>query len=55
MQRNRKLSAADLCKRFDLESVSLPDGWHDVSNWRDAYRKPELRKRIHTIISKDRK
>jgi len=53
-QQHRKLRAAELCKRFDLESVSLPDGWHGVGNWRDAYKDPKLRKRIHTIISKDR-
>jgi hypothetical protein len=55
VQQHRKLSAADLCKRFDFESVRVPEGWHGVSKWCDAYKKPELRKRIRTIISKDRK
>jgi hypothetical protein len=56
---NPKLNSQELCGRFDLASVPLPAAWTTleapVSRWSDAYRRTDLRKRIQTIISKEKR
>lgn len=51
---NHDKSAPKICEALDGEDVSLPGGkgWDQVNNWRDAYKLPQLRKRIDTLISK---
>jgi hypothetical protein len=56
--RNPKLPTASMCKRFDLDSVPLPEGWreqYDVENWVSAWNKSRLRSLINSIVSKDRR
>lgn len=56
---NPGMSSAELCKRFDYQQVPLPGGWHEkcpeVRTWDQAYRIRDLRKRIHTLISKHKR
>ena len=53
--RNLAFSHAELCARFDFENVLLPPSFEHTTSWKDAYKKPEFRSRIQTIISKDRR
>ena len=57
IQRNPRMKASDLCGRFDVGELKLPPNWETefgVRDWVSAYRKPRLRSRIDTMISKDR-
>lgn len=50
-----RMTAKQLCKRFDTEEVPLPNDWDEefaVKKWADAYKNPALRSRIDTIVSK---
>ncbi len=50
----RSLSDEDICKRLDMDSVSVPDNWENVQTWSEALRSPQYRSNVHTILSKDR-
>lgn len=51
------MSARKLCNEFDFQGIKPLDHWHDrfhVTKWAEAYKKPTLRKRIDSLISKVR-
>jgi len=50
---NPQFSAEQLCRRFDLDGIPVP--FAGETSWADAYKKPDLRQKIHVILSKDRK
>ena len=53
---NRYVSASEMCEIFDRERVPLPRRWSDAGfpSWTKAYRNSNYRRRIDTLISKDR-
>jgi hypothetical protein len=57
VDQNTNMTAGQLCKQFDFQRISLPGRWFEqcnVKRWVEAYRIPQLRKRIDTMISKTR-
>ena len=58
VRQNPRLRASELCKRFDFETVELPSKFtseFEVKAWEEAYKIPQLRQRIDTMVSKDKK
>lgn len=49
---NRALSAEQLCKRFDLDGIVAP--WPDFPGWVKGVRDTRFKRRIWTMISKDK-
>jgi hypothetical protein len=54
---NPDLEAREMCQLFDHEYVPLPLKWRGAGfrSWAEAYQGPEIRSRIHVLISKDRR
>ena len=54
---NPGVPAEEMCEIFDRQHVPLPARWlaSGFKTWREAYRNPSYRDRIHTVISKDRR
>jgi hypothetical protein len=48
--------ARDMCEIFDRESLPLPVRWREAGlrSWANAYKRPDYRRRIDVLISKDR-
>lgn len=58
ISQNQDKSAAELCKLFDYHTLPLLERWCEefhVREWRAAHRNPKCRKRIDTLISKDKR
>lgn len=55
MEKYPQLGSSDLCKCFDLAEISVPEEWTNefpsINSWVKAYENPNLRKRIHKMIS----
>jgi hypothetical protein len=55
--RNPNLSAARLCKVFDMHRIPIPQKWEQelgVTTWVEAYKTAKGKNRIDKIISTDR-
>jgi hypothetical protein len=53
------LDSFELCLRFDLENLPVPEDWTakfcDVNSWETAYKNKICRNRIHKMISQDKR
>jgi hypothetical protein len=51
------VSAHEMCEIFDRKHVPLPSKWKQAGfeTWCKAYHQPTFRKRIHVVITKDRR
>lgn len=59
IQRNQNATNNQLVALFDINNppVPVPEKWaeqHGIRNWADAYRDPEFKAKVETIIAKDR-
>lgn len=56
LRANPGVSAQEMCGIFDRERVPLPSKWQEAGlrSWIEANKKPQYRRRIQVLISKDR-
>jgi hypothetical protein len=54
VKKTPKLTAPELCKKFDWNSVPLTKALSDAGNWTNAYRMRKYRHIVESLISRDR-
>jgi hypothetical protein len=58
IEANPGLRSRELCKRFDVENIPIPEKWSEfpgVDSWSSAYENEVCKKRIHKMISEARR